>query len=314
VNAAAIGLRRAHRRRDRGLSMVLLVQRASAWIPDQVITRLLMLPSVVLMALIFMLPLLVSLVLSLYSRADSSELVPSAFVGLDNYSDLVGDPDFVAVVLRTLVYTGAAVALEVVLGFLMALVLNVNLPVIRALRTILIVPMMMTPIVAALMWKLALDYDHGFMNRIVPLDIIWLGSPAAAFVAVVGVNVWQNAPYVALILLAGLRTLPADVFDAAVIDGATRIQRIRFVVIPLLLPYLLLSMLLRTIFEFRAFDNVFILTGGGPGTSTMVLSLFTYLTSFVSYDLGLSAAAAWLTLILTLALCGTLLLIVRRRL
>jgi multiple sugar transport system permease protein len=99
--------------------------------------------------------------------------------------------------------------------------------------------------------------------------------------------------------------------DAAVIDGATRLQRIRFIVIPMLTPHLLLSILLRTIFEFRSFENVYILTGGGPGTSTMFLSLFTYMTSFVSYDLGLSAAAAWLTLFLTLVLCGAIILGIR---
>jgi multiple sugar transport system permease protein len=289
------------------------VQTVFGGLSDRLATVLLMAPTIVLLGLIFVIPLAVSLGLSVFGQASSAELIPSRFVGLRNYSDLVGDSDFLATVGRTLTYTFFAVLFEVVLGFLMALVLNVEMRFMHIARTILIVPMMMTPIVAALMWKLGFDVNHGFVNHVVPTNIIWLGSAVPAFVAMVTVNVWQNAPYVALILLAGLRAMPQELLDAATVDGATRLQRIVHVVIPTLAPHLLLAVFLRTIFEFRAFENIYVLTGGGPGTSTMVLSVFTYVTSFVSFDLGLSAAAAWLTLVLTLLLCGLLLLAVNRR-
>ena len=126
-------------------------------------------------------------------------------------------------------------------------------------------------------------------------------------------SVWQNAPYVAVLLLAGLRSLPSEPVEAASIDGASRLQVFWHITLPLLKPYILVALLLRTIFEFRAFDNIYVMTSGGPANATMSLSMFTYLASFVRFDLSLGAAASWLMLVMCLMLCVFFILVIRRR-
>ncbi len=210
-------------------------------------------------------------------------------------------------------YTAAAVAAQMALGLAIALLLNVDLPRMRVFRTALIVPMMITPIVGALCWKLLLDPSHGLFNYWLGRKVVWLGMPGTALAAVWLVNVWQNTPYVALILLAGLRSLPGEPLEAASIDGATRPQMFWHVTLPLLRPYLLVALLLRTIFEFRAFDNIYAMTGGGPANATMVLSMFTYLASFVRFDFSLGAAASWLMLVMSMLMCLFFIAVIRRR-
>jgi multiple sugar transport system permease protein len=125
--------------------------------------------------------------------------------------------------------------------------------------------------------------------------------------------VWQNTAYVTLILLAGLRSLPTEPLEAASIDGANRLQAFWLVTLPMLRPYILVALLLRTIFEFRAFDNVYAMTGGGPANTTMVLSMYTYLVTFVQFDFSIGAAAAWLMLLMSMMLCVLFILVIRRR-
>src|SRR6202035_2333380 len=207
----------------------------------------------------------------------------------------------------------AAVAAEMVLGLGIALLLNIDLPGIRICRTALIIPMMVTPIVGALCWKLLLDPSHGVINHWIGQHIVCLGRPDTALAAIWIVGVWQSTPYVMLTLLAGLRSLPGEPTEAAAIDGANRRQVFWHVTLPLLRPYLLVALLLRTIFEFRAFDNIYAMTGGGPANSTMVLSMYTYLVTFVQFDFSIGAAAAWLMLLMSLVLCVLFILVIRRR-
>jgi multiple sugar transport system permease protein len=198
-------------------------------------------------------------------------------------------------------------------GLGIALLLNIDLPWIGLFRTALVVPMMITPIVAALSWKLLLDPDHGVVNYWIGSHIVWLGRPDTALLSVMVVNLWQNSPYVAILLLAGLRSLPSEPVEAASIDGASLLQVFWHITLPLLKPYILVALLLRTIFEFRAFDNIYVMTSGGPANATMTLSMFTYLASFVRFDLSLGAAASWLMLFICLLLCVFFILVIRRR-
>lgn len=264
------------------------------------------------MAVIFGLPLLVSLDLSFRGWGMDQELFGGTFVGFDNYQDLLSDPDFRASLAITLVYTAGAVIAEMALGLGLALLLNADLKLIGLFRTVLVVPMMMTPIVAAACWKLLLDPSHGIVDWLIGRPVVWLGAPGTARIAVGFVNVWQNAPYVAILLLAGLRSLPHEPLEAAAIDGASAAQRFWHVTLPLMRPYIMVALLLRTIFEFRTFDNVYVLTNGGPANATMVLSLFTYMASFVRYDLSLGAAASWLMVLISLGLCLAFIALIRR--
>ena len=280
---------------------------------DRAFTGIAVLPTFVVMVCIFGIPLLFSLYLSFTGWALDQALMGGRFVGLANYEDLLNDPAFVGRLGITFAYTAATVAAQMVLGLAIALLLNIDLPHMRILRTALVVPMMITPIVGALCWKLLLEPSLGFFNYLIGQKIVWLGTPATALLSVWVVSVWQSTPYVALILLAGLRSLPSEPLEAAAIDGAKRRQSFWHVTLPLLRPYLLVALLLRIIFEFRAFDNIYALTGGGPANATMVLSMFTYLTSFVRFDFSLGAAASWIMLLISMVTCLFFIATIRRR-
>jgi len=271
------------------------------------------LPTFLVMVCVFGLPLLFSFYLSFTGWGLDQPLFAGRFVGLANYDDLLTNSVFTKAIYITLGYTAATVAAQMVLGLGIALLLNVDLPGMRIFRTALIVPMLMTPIVGALCWKLLLDPSHGVVNQWIGDSVVWLGRPDTAIYAIWVVGVWQNTTYVTLILLAGLRSLPSEPLEAAAIDGANRLQAFWLVTLPMLRPYILVALLLRTIFEFRAFDNVYAMTGGGPANSTMVLSMYTYLVTFVQFDFSIGAAAAWLMLLMSLVLCVVFILVIRRR-
>ncbi|CAN7210612.1 sugar ABC transporter permease [Phyllobacterium sp. LjRoot231] len=256
---------------------------------------------------------MLSLIMSFVAWSIDQPVSEAAFVGLRNYRDLFADPVFVASLWLTLGYTAATVCLEILIGLAIALLLNLDLPFIRFFRIALIVPMMVTPIVAALCWKLLLDPTYGLVDYLMGSPVIWLGNPTLALITVGGVSVWQNAPFVALLILAGLQSLPKEIIEAATIDGATKIALFRHITLPLLSPYLLVATLLRIIFEFRAFDNVYVMTAGGPANATLVLSIYVYHTSFFSFDLTLASAASWIMLAIVLTVCLLLIATIRQK-
>jgi multiple sugar transport system permease protein len=270
-------------------------------------------PAIIVSLLVFGLPLAFSLWISFQGWSVQQSLLGGRFVGAQNYADLFADPAFVASIWRTFIYTGTTVAAELGFGLAIAMLLNLDLPFIGIFRTALIVPMMMTPIVAALCWKMLLDPQYGIIDYLIGSPIVWLGHPRLAFISVALVNIWQNAPYVSILLLAGLRSLPTEPVEAASIDGASRWQAFVHVTLPLLRPYIVVALLLRTIFEFRSFDNVYVMTSGGPADATTLLSIYTYMTSFVSFDISLAAASSWVMLLIVLTFCIGFVLIVRRR-
>ena len=281
---------------------------------DRYFVQTTVLPTFLVMVCVFGLPLLFSFYLSFTGWGLEQPLFAGRFVGLANYDDVLSNSVFKKAIYITLGYTAATVAAQMLLGLGIALLLNVDLPGMRVFRTALIVPMMVTPIVGALCWKLLLDPSHGVFNQWIGEKIVWLGRTDTAIYAIWLVGVWQNTAYVTIILLAGLRSLPSEPLEAAAIDGAGRLAAFWFVTLPMLRPYILVALLLRTIFEFRAFDNIYAMTGGGPANSTMVLSMYTYLVTFVQFDFSIGAAAAWLMLLMSLVLCVLFILVIRRAL
>lgn len=268
-------------------------------------------PTVAIMLVIFGLPLAFSFYLSFRGWTATRSLFGGDFVGFENYQLLFTEPAFVSSLIVTIVYTVVVVALEMVIGLGIAIMLNKEVPLIKFIRAILIMPMMMTPIVAALCWKLLLDPEYGLVNFLIGQKIVWVGDPFWAPIAVAIVNVWQNAPYVAILLLAGLRSLPEEPREAASIDGANGWQSFWYVTLPALRPAILVALLLRTIFEFRSFDNVYVMTGGGPAGATNLLSIYTYTLTFGQFDFAMGAASSWIMLVTALLLCLVPILVFR---
>lgn len=233
-----------------------------------------------------------------------------SFVGFDNFRRLMRDPLFWDSFLLTVRFMFVAVLIELLLGFAVALVLFHQLQRRRLVLTLLMVPMMLAPVAVGLIWKLLLQGDFGMMTyylRRVGLlgnQEVLLSNHDLVLPAIVAIDVWQWTPFVVLVMLAGLMSLPREPFEAAIMDGARPAQILRDVTLPLLRPIIALVVLLRGIDAFKEFDKVFILTGGGPGTATELLSIYTYRMNFKDWDLGYGAACAFMVYFVVLILCS----------
>lgn len=224
---------------------------------------------------------------------------------LANFVRLAGDGFFLSALLHTFVYAVAALTCELLLGLGLAVLVDAPLRGRSAFRLLVLVPMMLPPVVVGVVWRLMLNSDSGALNGALGslgIDtgkLTWLASPTLAMVSVIAVDVWQWTPFVFLVLLAGLQAIPQEPYEAATVDGASAFQTFRDVTLPLLKPAILVALLLRTMDLLRVFDQIFILTGGGPGFSTETISLYIYRSAFRFFDLGYAAAMSLVLVVLT---------------
>jgi multiple sugar transport system permease protein len=215
-------------------------------------------------------------------------------IGLDNYVALWSDPQFINSLWVTVRFVGLSVAIETVLGLALALFCLREFKGIRLLRTVLIVPMVITPVVVAIVFRLIYASDAGMLTAFsetlggTPVQI--LGEPLRAFLALVALDVWEWTPLMFLILLAGLQSLPSEPFEAARVDGAGPWRTFVDHTLPMLKPVLAIAIVLRAIDAFGTFDQVFVLTRGGPGEATRLLSIYGYDTAFKFQQTGFAAA------------------------
>lgn len=269
---------------------------------DRRLPWLLLAPTIITLMLLTVYPLIYSLNASFYSFR-FGEI--ANFVGLDNFRRLLSDGLFWDSLGITAVYTVLAVLIELVLGFSMALLLYKEKRFQGVMRTVLIIPMMLSPVVVGVIWRLMYNTDTGIINYLLTSLGLpaqdWLGDPALALFSVILVDVWQWTPFMFLLILAGLQALPEEPFEAARIDGANRWQEFREITLPLLKPVLLVAILIRSMDAFRIFDQIFILTKGGPGTSTETVSLYLYKAAFKFWDVGYAAAALLIVMVLITA-------------
>lgn len=207
-----------------------------------------------------------------------------------NFGLLIGDAVLRDAIINTLVFVVLSVAAEMVLGFFAALFIACMPRGRNFARTVMILPILLPAVAIGSMWKLMYNYDFGLFNQIAGLfgigPLNWLGDPSWALLSVVIVDIWHWTPFVFLILFAAIETLPQDVLEACRVDGATSWQTIRLIILPLLGPALAVAALFRAIAAFKAFDQVFLLTSGGPGTATELLSLHLNRVFFEQNQLG----------------------------
>ena len=271
-------------------------------------------PTVALLLGLTVYPLFYIVRLSLYRMSPAGEV----FVGADNFLRLAGDPLFFQSLGQTLVFTMGALGLEFVLGLALALLLDSQIRGRNLWRSLLLLPMILPPVVVGVIWRLIYNPNFGVLNGALQLAgvdttrLTWLADPSVALAAVIVVDVWEWTPFVFLILLAGLQAIPEEPYEAARIDGASAWQTFRHVTLPLLAPAILVALLLRTIDLLRIFDQVFILTQGGPGFATETISLYIYKTAFRFFDFGYAAAMSLLLLVGTLMVSRLYLRLLRR--
>lgn len=214
------------------------------------------------------------------------------FVGLANYAELLGDARFREAMAHTAFFTAVSVALELVLGLFLALAMNRAFRGRGVVRAAVLVPWAIPTVVAALLWRFLFDSQAG-----VVFVHAW-----TAWVPVILADVWKTTPFVALLLLAGLQGIPAELYEAAAVDGAGRWWQLRHVTLPLLKPAILVALVFRTLDAFRVFDLVYVLTGGGPGTATEPIALYTFNTLFQDLRFGYGSALSVVVFLVTFAL------------
>ncbi len=219
------------------------------------------------------------------------------FLGLKNYSRMLGDAHFWQSVRFTLFFVLASVSLELIFGLLFALVLNETLPARGLFRVAILIPWAIPIAISGRIWQLIYNYEYGLFNYLVQFfgitdaPVSWLGSSFGAFASVVTADVWKTTPFMAIIILAGLSTIPRDLYKQAMIDGTNFIQRFFMITLPLLRSVIVVALLFRTVDAIRIFDLVYVLTGGGPGGSTTSISLYAY-NYYVTGDFGYGSAVS----------------------
>jgi multiple sugar transport system permease protein len=262
---------------------------------DAGIGYLFVLPLVVLVLLLIAYPLGSAAYLSLTEKYVG---YPPRFVGLKNYVELTADPVFRKVIWNSAVFTVASVTVKLVVGLLMALSLHQALFARRLVRGILLLPWVVPTVITALAWHWMFDALRGFINvsletlGMIDAPIAWLGQPTTAMLAVVVVNIWRGFPFFGVSLLAGLQTIPADLYEAAAVDGASAAQRFRHVTLPGLRPVIFVTALISTIFTLNDFNIVYVMTRGGPGIATHILATYTYEVGFQALRWGRAVAVS----------------------
>ena len=218
-----------------------------------------------------------------------------------NWDAMWSDPSLGAAVVNTLIFVVVAVAAEMILGLGLALLVGSMTRGKGLMRTIMIVPILVPPVAIGSMFKLMYNYDFGLFNQMLAAigiaPVSWLGSTSLALWSVIFVDIWHWVPFVFLILFAAVEGLPRDVLEAARVDGANRRQLLQHVTLPLLMPAITVAFLFRSILAFKAFDEVYLLTGGGPGTSSELVSLHLYRVFFEQNQLGYGALLSVFTIV-----------------
>ncbi|HEV7365232.1 MAG TPA: sugar ABC transporter permease [Gemmatimonadales bacterium] len=230
------------------------------------------------------------------------------FVGLTNYVEAFGDPRFRGALGHTAFFAVASVTLELVIGLWLALALNRAFRFRGLVRAAVLVPWAIPTVVSALLWRFMFEGQSGIVNAalvslgLVRQPVVWLVDPQAAWAPIILADVWKTTPFVALLLLAGLQNIDASLYEAARIDGASAWRQFRYVTLPLLKPALLVALIFRTLDAFRVFDLIYALTGGGPGTSTEPIALYTFNALLQNLQFGYGSALSVIVFVLTFSL------------
>ena len=238
------------------------------------------------------------------------------FVGFDNYTQLATNKRFLESILHTFYFTLLAVIFPLILGTAAALIFHREFPLRGMLRSIFTMPMMATPVAVALVWTMMFHPQQGVLNYLLSLvglpPSLWVYSPTWVIPSLVLVEIWHWTPLIMLIVLGGLAALPTEPYESARLDGASEWQLFRYITLPLLAPFLIVAAVIRTIDALKAFDTIYVISQGGPGTASETINLYLYLQAFAFYNVGNASAVVVVFFVIILAL-ALLLLHVREK-
>lgn len=279
------------------------LKRIGLW-ADRNIKYLLLAPTIVLLLILTIYPLLFAVIASFQSF--NIRTATYSFGGVSNFVNMVTDSFFWNAMKNTGIYTGAAVTIEFAVGLALALVLNERFPGRDVFRSLLLAPMMLPPIVVAVIFKIVYMQNFGIANWLLGLvgihGVLWEAASSTALPSLILVDIWEWTPFMFLILLAGLQAVPSDPYEAAIVDGAGPFQIFRHITFPLLTPSILIALLLRLMDTLRIFDLIFVMTGGGPANATETMSLYVYQTAFRFSNIGSATAMSFLLLVITVGI------------
>ncbi len=277
---------------------------SSLW-KDRVQQVLFIAPTTLYLILLTLFPFIYSVYLSLY-KVRLTTLHRKLFVGLQNYVNLFHDGLFVEALRNTALLIIASLVLEVLIGFALAKVFYEirRIRWVNGLRSVYLMPMMLTPLSVGVTFGYILNPTLGIMNYLLQCiglpPVPWLGEPTSAQISILMINVWQWTPFMMLLILAGLTSIPSNLYEAAEVDGAKWHHVVRFVEIPSVISIIMLGVILRIIDMLRFFDVVYVATRGGPANATMVVTLYAYQEDFQYFDVGQGSAAAVLILFISI--------------
>lgn len=270
---------------------------------DQSLKYLLILPAVLLVGFTALWPLAYSLVLSFRAWRLSRSPRPGGFVGGANYAQAFGADEFLVAVANTALFVILTVTLTTCLALGLALLLSRGGKLRRTVQTLLILPFAMSPALVGVSWRFLFHPEFGLFSWLArtvfpPMQgVDWLASPALAFTVLVIADTWAWTPFMTLILIGGLASLPRETIEAAQVDGSPSWRIVLGIIVPQLVPVLTVVVILKTIFALKTFDVIFMLTQGGPGKATETLVYYAYLNGFKYYDMGYAAAISWLMVV-----------------
>lgn len=277
-------------------------------------------PALLFVAAMALFPLGYSLALSFREWKLASSPEPGAWVGLANYLYLFGeDPEFAESLRATAIFVVIDVAVTLAIALGVALLIRRDARINSIARVLMILPFVMSPALIGISFRFFLNAEYGVLQHLLGVLIpalqgkVWLADSTLAMAAVIASDVWHWAPYMTLVILGGLASIPGDTLEAARVDGASTWAVFRDVTLPQLLPVLGVVVVLKTVFALKAFDTIFTLSNGGPGTSTQTLAYFVYQVAFNYYDMGYAAASAYVLTALLLTLSAFYLRLVFRK-
>lgn len=272
---------------------------------SKLIPYFLVLPMLVTVIGLSIYPSIYCFYMSTFSTSES--LAHPVFVGFGNFLDLFTSGTFWNSMKVTFIFMGGSVFLEFALGLVLALLLKRITIGYVVYRSIFVLPLAVTPTISALTWRIMYNPSFGVINGLTAYlhlpALSWHTSPSLALLSVIIVDVWQWTPFMMLILLAGLRMIPKEYYEASALDGASSWKTFLYVTLPMLKPVVLIVLIFRALDAFRTFDIIFVLTKGGPGRATETLVINTFIEAFYNYSLGKAAAISILMLVIWIFLC-----------